>query len=96
MVVGHGDRSGVEGVGLKNVCACGEILVVNFADDLWARQREQVIITAQVAFPGGEAITTVFKLGQPVTLDHGAHGTIEHKDALRQRLQQCSRPCGAS
>ena len=36
----------------------------------------------------GKAFAAIIRLGQLVTLDHGAHGTIQHHDATRKNLAQ--------
>jgi hypothetical protein len=46
-VVGHGNAVGVEGVGLQDVGAGGQVLAVDFADHLGLGQHQQVVVALQ-------------------------------------------------
>ena len=81
-VVGHGGTRAVEGVGLDDVRAHLQVLLVDAADDLRLGQHQQVVVALQVAGPVGKALAPVIRLLQPVPLDHGAHGTVQDQDAL--------------
>ena len=81
-VIRHRDGGGIEGVGLDDVRARFEILAVDAADQLGLRQHEQVIVAAQVARPVAKALAPELRLVQVLALDHGAHGAVEHQDAL--------------
>src|SRR5690606_33382372 len=80
-VVGERDRGGVEGIGLDQVGAGVEVGGVDRRDDLRPGQRQQVVVAALVVAGIGEALAAVVGLLQPVALDHGAHGAVEHQDA---------------
>ena len=61
------------------------------ADQRRLRQREQVVVAAQVAAPAAEALAAELLLGEALALDHRAHGAVEDQDPLgEQRLQQGS------
>ena len=85
-VVGQRDRGRVEGVGLDDVGAGREVLRVDVADQPRLREREQVVVAAQLARPVAEARAAVVLLGKPRALDHGAHGAVQQQDALAQQL----------
>ena len=83
-VVGQRDRVGVEGVGLDDVRAGAEVVLVDRADHLGLRDREQVVVADEVARVVGEPLAAVAGLVGPVALDRGAHGPVEHHDPLAQ------------
>ncbi len=83
-VVGQRDRGGVERVGLDDVRAGPEVLLVDRADDVRLRDRQQVVVADQVAGVVGEALPAVAGLVGAVTLDRGAHRAVEHHDPLAQ------------
>ena len=56
-------------------------------DHLRAREHQQVIAALEVALPVGEALAAIRGLVEPVLLDHGAHGAVEHHDALGKQLR---------
>ena len=82
MVIRHGDRSRVERVGLDDVGAGLEVLLVDAPHERGLRQRQQVVVAFQVARPVAETLATELRFVQALTLDHGAHGAVEHQDAL--------------
>ena len=85
----HGGR--IEGIGLDDVDAGGEIIQVQAADQGRLRQRQQVVVAAQVAAPAAKTLAAELLLGKALALDHGAHGAVEDQDPLfEQRLQQGS------
>ncbi len=47
-----------------------------------AAQIEQVVVAAHLAVPRVEARAAERLLVEPERLDHGAHGAVEHEDAL--------------
>ncbi len=49
---------------------------------------EQIVVAAHLAVPGVEARAAIALLVEPEPLDHGAHGAVEHQDALAQQPQQ--------
>ena len=68
---------------------------MNFANEIRARQGQQIVVAAQITLPRGEAFATVLTLGQSVALNHRAHGTIEHENALGQRVFKCGSAGGS-
>src|SRR6202008_1676205 len=60
----------------------GEIGAMDAADDVRARQRQDVVVTAQGVAVTGKALTAEAALIEPVLLDHRAHGAIEQHDAF--------------
>ena len=84
MVVGLRHARGAEGVGLDDVGAGGEVLLVDLADDLRARQRQQLVVAFHVLRDIRESCAAILRLAQFVALDHGAHGTVQDQDAVRQ------------
>ena len=61
---------------------------MDLADDLRARNGKQVIVAAQVAMEVLETLPAILGLGEPMALDHRAHGAVEHEDALLERVMQ--------
>jgi hypothetical protein len=80
--VGLRDRGRAEGVGLDHVRTGSEVLLVDVADHVGLGQHEHVAVALDVARPVGEALAAVLGLTRGVALDHGAHGTVDHQDAL--------------
>src|SRR5579863_1299449 len=60
--------------------------MVDAGDDLGSREREKVVVAAQVTAMPGEALAPEVALLQALPLDHGAHGAIQHDDALPQHV----------
>ena len=82
-VVGLRDGRAAERVGLDDVGARLEILLVNSEDDVGTRQHEHVVVAAQLLGMRREALAAEILFGQLVALDHRAHRAVEHEDALR-------------
>ena len=80
-VVGHRHRIRIEGVGLDDVSAGGKIRRVDLADQRRLGQRQQIVVALEVLLPVGKALASKGGLVQCVTLDHGAHGTVENQHA---------------
>ena len=87
-IVGHGDAGGVEAVGLQDVGARFQVLLMDAADDLGPGEAEQVVGPFEIGGPVGEALAAVVGLGQLMALDHGAHGAVQQQDAPGQQLAQ--------
>ena len=47
-----------------------------------AAEIEQIVVAADLAVPGVEARAAITFLVEAERLDHGAHGAVEHQDAL--------------
>ncbi len=87
-VVGLGDGGGREGVGLDDVGARHRIGVVDRLDGVGLGQRQEVVVALEVAFAGLEAMAPEVALLVVQALDLGAHGAVEHQDALARRRGQ--------
>ena len=85
-----GLRNGGRGkrVGGNNIGAGAEIGEMDIADRIGPAEVEQIVVAAHLAIPGIEARTAVAFLVQLQRLDHGAHGTVEHKNALIQETKK--------
>ena len=55
---------------------------MNVADFFRLAEDEQVVVAAHLPVPGIEARAAIAILVEPERLDHGAHGAVEHQDAL--------------
>ena len=81
-VVGLRDRGRGEGVGRDDVGAGAEIGEMNVAHRVGLGQDQEVVVAPHVAVPGIEAGAPIAFLVELELLDHGAHGAVEHQDAL--------------
>jgi hypothetical protein len=57
-------------------------------DDVRLGQGQQVVVALLVASVIVEQVAVILARLQPVTLDHGAHGTVQDQDALGEMLAQ--------
>ena len=89
-VVVHGNRSGIEGIGLDEVRAGLQIGGVNLADDRRLGQRQQIVVALEIAGPVAEPFAPVVGFLQAVALDHGAHRAVQDQDAAGQEVGQFS------
>ncbi len=87
-IVGLGDRGRREGVGRHDVGAGPQIGEMDVADRVRPGEVQQVVVPAHLAVPGVETRAAEFLLLQLQRLDHGAHGAVEHQDALRRELAE--------
>jgi hypothetical protein len=55
---------------------------MDIAHGIPAAEIEKIVVAAHLAIPRVETRSAVAFLVQLQRLDHGAHGTVEHKDAL--------------
>src|SRR5262249_55001373 len=81
-VIGLGDAGGGERIGAHEVGAGAEIGEVDVAHRIGPAQVEEIVVAAHLAVPGVEARAAIPLLVEPERLDHGAHGAVEHQDAL--------------
>jgi len=58
---------------------------MDVGDDLRPGDRQQVVVALQVRGMVGEAPAPVIGFFQFVVLDHGAHGAVEHQDAVLEQ-----------
>ena len=61
---------------------------MDVADDVRARQAQQLVVAFDVFVKVIEPCTTVLGFPQLEALDHGAHGTVKHHDAVLQNVGQ--------
>ena len=81
-VIGLRDARRGEGVGRDDVGAGAEIGEVDGAHRVRPAEIEQVVVAAHLAVPGIEARAAKAFLVEAERLDHGAHGAVEHQNAL--------------
>src|SRR5258706_144592 len=96
-VSGSAGRVRVDGFGLRDVGARLEVLRVDLADHLRARDGEEVVVAAQVLAEILEALAAELRFREVVALDHRAHGAVEHEDALLEGILErgkSGRACG--
>ena len=55
---------------------------MDVADRLGPGEVEEIVVAAHLAVPRVEAGAAVARLVEAEGLDHGAHGAVEHQDAL--------------
>ena len=87
-VVGLRDAGRGERVGRDDVGAGAEIGEMDVADLGRLAEDEQIVVAAHFAVPGVEARAAIAFLVEPERLDHGAHGAVEHQDALGRDAAQ--------
>ena len=68
---------------------------MDLADHLRPRQRQQVVVALQVAWPVAEALAAVVGLTEPVRLHDRAHRAVEDQDALAQQAAEFADAFGA-
>ena len=95
-IVGLRDRRRVEGVGLEDVGAGFEVLRVDLAHDVGTRERQQVVVAAEVLVEVPEPLAAELRFRELVALDHRAHGAVQHEDALLQGIEERGEAGGAS
>ena len=81
-VIGLRDAGRGEGVGRDDVGAGAEIGEVDGAHRVRPAEIEQIVVAAHLAVPGIEARAAKALLVEAERLDHGAHGAVEHQNAL--------------
>ena len=87
-IIGLRDRGRGERVGRDDVGAGAIIGEMDVAHRRRLRQNQKIVIAAHLAVPGIEAGAPIALLVELELLDHGAHGAVEHQDALgRERAQ---------
>ena len=63
---------------------------MDFPDRVRLGEDQQIVVAAHLAVPGVEARAAIAALVEPELLDHGAHGAVEHQDALGGELAEQS------
>jgi hypothetical protein len=61
---------------------------VNVADLGGLAENEEIVVAAHLAVPCIEARAAIAFLVEPERLDHGAHSSVEHEDALGRDAAQ--------
>ena len=61
---------------------------MDIAHGLRAAEIEQIVVAAHLAVPGVEARAAITFLVELEPLDHGAHGAVEHQDALLEQADK--------
>ena len=82
------DAGAGEGVGLDDVRARDEEALVDVADDIGPREREDVAVVLEILRRVLEALTARVRLGQAVAADGRAHGPVDDEDAFAQFTAQ--------
>ena len=83
------DRGSAERVGLDDIGAGFEVLRVNFLDNPWLGEKEQLETAFEVfSLPISKPFPPIIGLGQLVALNHCAHRAVEHDDAFAQERFQ--------
>jgi hypothetical protein len=85
-VVGLRDGGGGKRIGADDIGTGAEVSEMNVAHRVRPAQVQQVVVAAQLAVPGVEAGAAESFFVQLERLDHGAHGAVEHQDALLKRV----------
>ena len=77
MIVGHGYTLAAEGIGRDNISPCLQVSAMDILNDIGPCQDQYVIITLHLSGNIQEPAAPEILLRQVVTLNHGAHGTIQ-------------------
>jgi len=88
VVVGLRDRVAAEGVGLDDVAAGSEVLVVDLPDDVGAGEDQELVVALHVVPVLAKALAAVVRFAELATLDHRAHCAVEDEDATGQQRFQ--------
>jgi hypothetical protein len=67
---------------------------MDVAHGLRTAEVQQIVVAAHLAIPGVEARAAIAFLVEPEPLDHRAHGTIEHEDALLEEVEKLGASVG--
>ncbi len=58
---------------------------MDLGDDAGTRERQEIVVAAEILGVGAQPLAPEVRLIQGVGLDHRPHGAIEDEDALRER-----------
>ena len=81
-VIGLRDTRRGEGVSRDDIGAGTEVSEMNLTNLRGLAENEEIVVAAHLAVPRIEARAAIALLVEPERLDHGAHGAVEHEDAL--------------
>ena len=87
-VIRQRKRLRVESVGLNQVGAGFEVLLVNFLNEPRLREAEQIVQTLEALVPVLESFAAICQFVQLVLLHHGTHRAVEDDDAFAQQAFQ--------
>ena len=88
------DGGAVERIGLDDVGAGREVLVVYLADHVRAGEHEQIVVAPQIASVGREPRPAEVGLAEPPALDHRTHRAVEDEDAFSGGGGEGGQGCG--
>ena len=78
----HRNRRGVERVRRDHVTPRVQETAVDVANDFRLSEREEIVVALEISGMVAKQPATKIVLAELVRLDHGAHRTIEEKDAF--------------
>ena len=87
-VVGLRYRTRVERVGRDHIGAGVEIFAVDRLDHFWLRDRQQIVVAAQIPVPIRESGAAKIGLEEFTALDHRAHGAVEDDESFPKELTE--------
>ena len=88
VVIGLRDRGRGKRIGGDDIGAGAQIIGVDVLDRLRLGENQKVVVAAQVAMEILETFAAERGFVIFQRLDHGAHGAVEHQDALARQRQQ--------
>ena len=88
VVIGLTDTCGIECIGFDDVGSCLQILAVYVLHHIGPREAQHVVVSFHLSGQSGKTCAAKIGLCQVVSLYHGAHGAVQHEDALLHRLSK--------
>ena len=85
-VVGLCDGGAVKRVGFDDVRTRAQEARVDIANQIRLRDAQKIIVAAHIQVMVGESTSAEVGLRQCMSLNHGAHGTVQGQNALSQGL----------
>ena len=85
-------RAGIERIRLDDVRTGIEIAAVDLRDQLRSCDRQQIVVTFEVALRIAESFAAIFRLAQAVRLDDRAHCAVEDEDPLVEQTAELTQP----
>ena len=93
-VIRHRDGGGIEGVGLQNINAGCQERPMDTFDHAGLRQGQQIVVSLLREGVVRKSFSPVIRLFQFAGLDHGAHGTVDHQNAVFEKRAKLFRAVG--
>jgi len=84
-IVGQRNGIGVEGVGFNDVGTGSQVGVMDFGNDSWFGEAQQIVVSLQIAAAGTETFPAKVGLVESAGLYHSASGTVQHQYALPEQ-----------